>query len=171
MHDYEDLDDEDVLINRENVWYFYAYFAGEAAQLLQEFLEIANISEASKRFIEFGNHPVKVVGHEQFDEIMDAFGLLIDDYYVSAELRVYGDSSDEEAVLHLPEDEYYGSDFALANEAIVAVMPRCWNHSHYGVSVEPWKAGTKPMPTSTPPIKIGSQTQTDFQEFFNTQAW
>ena len=65
-----------------------------------------------------------------------------DEYYVSAELRVYGDRSDEESVLHLPEDEYYGSDFALANEAIVAVMPRHWNHSHCGVSVEPWKVGT-----------------------------
>ncbi len=62
-----------------------------------------------------------------------------DDYEVWAELRVRGDRSDDEAVLHLPEDEYYGSDFALANEAIVAVMPRHWSHSHCGASVLPWK--------------------------------
>ncbi len=52
-----------------------------------------------------------------------------DVYEVWAEFRVRGDRSDEEAVLKLPEDEYYGSDFALANEALVEAMPRSWNHA------------------------------------------
>lgn len=65
-----------------------------------------------------------------------------DDFHVSAELRVYGDRSDEEAILYLPEDEYYGSDFALANEAIVAVMPECWNHAHCSCTAYPWEVDT-----------------------------
>lgn len=62
-----------------------------------------------------------------------------DEYEVRAELKVYGDRSDEEAVLKLREDEYYGSDFALANEAIVATMPRHWTHSHRGSCISPWQ--------------------------------
>lgn len=40
----EDDEDEE-LINRENVWHFYAYFSSIAAQLLSEFLEIADIPD------------------------------------------------------------------------------------------------------------------------------
>lgn len=62
-----------------------------------------------------------------------------DNYEIRAELRVEGDRSDEEAVLKLPEDEYYGSDFALANEAIIDIMPRNWNHSWCGSVISPWQ--------------------------------
>lgn len=63
-----------------------------------------------------------------------------DNYEVRAELHVEGDRSDEEAVLKLPEDEYYGSDFALANEAIIDIMPRNWNHSWCGSVISPWQS-------------------------------
>ena len=92
IREYTDFDDDsEKLINRENVWHFYAYFAGEAAQLLQEFLEIADIPEVSTRFIKVDDHPVEVVGREQFDEIMDAFGLLID-YYKGTTDHYYHES-------------------------------------------------------------------------------
>lgn len=65
-----------------------------------------------------------------------------DEYEVSGELKVYGDRSDEESVLKLPEDEYYGSDFALANEALAATMNRHWTHSQCGSVIEPWKTKT-----------------------------
>lgn len=62
-----------------------------------------------------------------------------DNYEVRAEFRVTGDRSDEEAVLKLPEDEYYGSEFALANEAIIDIMPRNWNHSRCSSVISPWQ--------------------------------
>ncbi|MCM1489773.1 MAG: hypothetical protein NC095_02960 [Muribaculum sp.] len=81
-----------------------------------------------------------------------------DDYDVRAELRVSGDRSDEEAILHLPEDDYYGSDFALANEAIVAVIPTMWSHAHCGFTVHPWKVnsiGDNPDKTFTSSMEDG----------------
>lgn len=60
-------------------------------------------------------------------------------YEVRGELRVEGDRSDEEAVLRLPEDEYYGSDFALANEALVGAMPDNWNHAWCSQAIHPWQ--------------------------------
>jgi len=65
-----------------------------------------------------------------------------DQYEVRAELHVDGDRCDEEAVLKLPEDEYYGSDFALANEAIIATISRYWNHSWCGHWIYLWNAPT-----------------------------
>lgn len=68
-------DDGSEVINRENVWHFYAYFAGEAGQLLQEFMQIADIPKDSVRF---GEHPVKAIGRELFNNMLDAFCLLTD---------------------------------------------------------------------------------------------
>lgn len=65
-----------------------------------------------------------------------------DEYEVRAELKVYGDRSDEGSILKLPEDEYYGSDFALANEAIVSTMPQYWTHAQCGQCISPWQTST-----------------------------
>lgn len=62
-----------------------------------------------------------------------------DAYEIEGELIVEGDRSDEESVLRLPEDEYYGSDFALANEAIIATLPRNWKHDWCGGVFLPWQ--------------------------------
>lgn len=56
---------------------------------------------------------------------------------------MYGDRSDEESVLKLPEDEYYGSDFALADEAIVATLPNNWHHAFCGHFIRPLKPVSK----------------------------
>lgn len=53
-----------------------------------------------------------------------------DIYGVEGRIRVLGDTSNEECILHLPEDEYYGSDFLLAAEALNEVMPDNWSHSY-----------------------------------------
>lgn len=55
-----------------------------------------------------------------------------DIYEVEGSIRVLGDRSDEECIIHLPEDEYYGSDFLLAAEALNDIMPHYWNHAHCG---------------------------------------
>lgn len=73
-------DESEEIINREDVWHFYAYFAGNAFQLLREFLEVADIINESEGDIRFGDHPVKAVGMKQFKGIVDAFELLIDYY-------------------------------------------------------------------------------------------
>lgn len=71
----------DELINRENVWHFYAYFADEAAQILHEFMAVADITDDSvKGSMRFGDHPVKVMGKKQFSEIMGSLGILVDYY-------------------------------------------------------------------------------------------
>ena len=58
-----------------------------------------------------------------------------DHYEIEAIMRVQGDIFDEECILKLPEDEYYGSDFLLAAEALNFTMGDNWNHSHcyYGL--------------------------------------
>ena len=56
--------------------------------------------------------------------------LFDDQYEIEAAMRVYGDTSDEECIVKLPEDEYYGSDFLLAAEALNFTMPDNWNHSN-----------------------------------------
>ena len=58
-----------------------------------------------------------------------------DHYEIEATMRVQCDTFDEECILKLPEDEYYGSDFLLAAEALNFTMPDNWNHSHcyYGL--------------------------------------
>lgn len=67
-----------------------------------------------------------------------------DDYYgVRGVLRICGDRSDEESVLRLPDDDYYGSDFALANEALVSSMPDGWVHLHCGHGIHPRKTATQ----------------------------
>lgn len=52
-----------------------------------------------------------------------------DIYSVEGLMRLHGDTSDEECILHLPEDEYYGSDFLLAAEALNEIIPDNWRHS------------------------------------------
>lgn len=84
-----------------------------------------------------------------------------DQYEIWAELRVEGDRSDEEAVLKLPEDEYYNSDFAMANEAIIATMPRSWNHAHCGLTISPWE----PESVTNNPDTAFSHTMEDGQSW------
>lgn len=79
MPDSERNETEEI-IYRENVWHFYAYVAGEAGQLLQEFMQIADIPNAPAGFIQFDIYPVKAVGKEHFNNMLDAFGLLTDYY-------------------------------------------------------------------------------------------
>ena len=59
-----------------------------------------------------------------------------DQYEIEATMRVYGETSDEECIVKLPEDEYYGSDFLLAAEALNFTMPDNWNHSNCFYCVE-----------------------------------
>lgn len=84
-----------------------------------------------------------------------------DQYEIWAELRVEGDRSDEEAVLKLPEDEYYNSDFAMANEAIIATMPRSWSHAHCGLTISPWE----PESITNNPDTAFSHTMEDGQSW------
>lgn len=53
-----------------------------------------------------------------------------DQYEIEATMRVQGDISDKESIIKLPEDEYYGSDFLMAAEALNLTMSDNWNHSN-----------------------------------------
>lgn len=61
-----------------------------------------------------------------------------DDYTVEGILRVYG-WNDEDEVLRLPEDEYYGSDFAYMSEIINEFMPESMNQAHCLCCIDPEK--------------------------------
>ena len=58
--------------------------------------------------------------NSDFDEI----------YEVEGKLEIAGDSRDEETVIKLPEDEYYGSDFMFMSGILWDMMPDGWIHSH-----------------------------------------
>ena len=51
-------------------------------------------------------------------------------YEIEGTMRVQGDVSDVQSIINLPEDEYYGSDFLLAAEALNFTMSDNWNHSN-----------------------------------------
>ena len=57
-------------------------------------------------------------------------------YEIEGVMRVQGDTSDEECIVKLPEDEYYGSDFLLAAEALNFTMVDNWNHSNCFYCIE-----------------------------------
>ena len=57
-------------------------------------------------------------------------------YEIEAIMRVQGNTSDEECIIKLPEDEYYGSDFLLSAEALNFTMSANWNHSNCFYCVE-----------------------------------
>lgn len=78
------------MINRENVWHFYAYFASEAASLIQEFVEICDITEKTYMDIMTHNYPPSErIGREGFNNIMKTLAMLID-YYKHGELIMNG---------------------------------------------------------------------------------
>lgn len=68
-------------LNREDVWYFYAYFSATTFQILDEFIKIADIPTESEGYIQINDNPVKSMCLTQFDDILDAFSLLIDYYH------------------------------------------------------------------------------------------
>ena len=72
--------DDGELINREDVWHFYAYFAREAAGILHEFLDICDLPDDShiRIWTLQDTPPSESVGQEGFDAVMDALGMLID---------------------------------------------------------------------------------------------
>lgn len=70
--------DDDELINRENVWHFYAYFASEATCILQEFLELCDIPEKSPVKCFEVTSPSMSIGMDGFDKIKEALEMLID---------------------------------------------------------------------------------------------
>lgn len=74
-HEYEDPEE---FVKREDVWFFNAYFTEIAAGLFDEFMEIAEISETSKGYMEYDVYPVKAIGRKQFNEIKDALGFLVE---------------------------------------------------------------------------------------------
>lgn len=63
---------------------------------------------------------LKMPKNADFDEI----------YEVVGKLEIAGDSQDEEIVVKLPEDEYYGSDFLFMSGILWNMMPDGWAHSH-----------------------------------------
>lgn len=81
--------DDDELINRENVWHFYAYFAENAAQALQEFINAAEIKDNPSRILDQWHNPVSSMGIKHFGQIMDALKLLIDYYKLATEHYYY----------------------------------------------------------------------------------
>ncbi len=87
---YNECEDEedDELINRENVWHFYAYFSSIAAQLLREFLEIADIPDNPRGMV-IDVIPTVATGKKNFKKMMDSLHMLIK-YYRDGELRYYG---------------------------------------------------------------------------------
>lgn len=52
-----------------------------------------------------------------------------DEYEVEGILKIQG-WNDEDEVLKLPEDEYYGSDFQYMSEILHEMMPDCINQAH-----------------------------------------
>lgn len=52
-----------------------------------------------------------------------------DEYEVKGILKIQG-WNDEEEILKLPEDEYYGSDFQFMSEILHEMVPDCMNQAH-----------------------------------------
>lgn len=78
-----DANDDDELINREDIWHFYAYFAEESAGILHEFLEICDIPKESSDLLKYmlpGIPPSESFGSNAFDAIMKAFAMLIEHF-------------------------------------------------------------------------------------------
>lgn len=59
-----------------------------------------------------------------------------DEYEVEGILRIQG-WDDEDEVLKLPEDEYYGSDFQYMSEVLHKIIPVCMNQAFCHHVIEP----------------------------------
>lgn len=71
------LGEEDIF--RPNVWQFYAYFAGKAIGVLDEFMEVADIEEKIGRYRKYsGVEPSKAIVRKDFKTFVRAFQKLID---------------------------------------------------------------------------------------------
>lgn len=81
-----------------------------------------------------------------------------DEYEIEGILKIQG-WNDEEEILKLPEDEYYGSDFQFMSEILHEMIPDCMNQAHCRKWLAPHgleDTGTDPGTTFTDSMEDGT---------------